>query len=663
MINQVLDQRYEVVEKLGESTFFAVYRARDRAAQRQVLLKQLQPAWQQDAALISGLQEGMAAAAALKHPNIAEFTGWLNTPNGPCLVTEYVRGMDLKERIRRLAPYNLAVAIDICCSLAEALVYAHTHRQVHGDVRPHNVIITAEGAVKLTDLGQMRGICQSRKAQIALLQRSAPYHAPELSTTEPGSAAGDIYALGATLYEMLTGSQLYNADTPEAIADLHINTPIPSPRLINQGVPRSVEGIVIKCLQKKPEQRYASAAELLTDLKSARDALRFGKSLSWSPMDLEKLPAETVARPTFVASPPPPREPAAVTRQSPMSPTNRLRAREQRVSSFITGAIGALTFLILAIVAGFYIVYRLNFVQPPAENLPSMVGMQVEQAQALASQKHIRLLLHGSYMNKPRDVIYQTDQDTSLPAHPGQYINAWYSKGPMYVQVPDLTGMTKEGARQALQHANLVLGKTTPEYSGTVPIDEVISQDVSSKKSVLHGTAVDLLISDGPQPDTAAANSPLNPADSSQNPPASNGSSSSTNTSNNTGSTGTQPAAGSGGATAPAPGSSGTAAPAAGDAGTSAASAAAHAATHTFNFPITLRPTANSGPGPWQVRITYTDSTGTHEVMNASQSDGDKVPVSFTYTGSSIRLRIYYNGSLAYDHRLSPQTMQQGGKP
>ena len=120
--------------------------------------------------------------------------------------------------------------------------------------------------------------------------------------TQPGTPSGDIYALGAVLYEMLTGTPLYSGDTLDAVADLHAFAPIPLPRVLNPGVPRSVEGIIVKCLQKRPDARYPSATDLLTDLKAVRDALRFGKPLSWSPVDVDKLANDVPARPVAAST-------------------------------------------------------------------------------------------------------------------------------------------------------------------------------------------------------------------------------------------------------------------------------------------------------------------------------------------------------------------------
>src|SRR5262249_53768078 len=144
----------------------------------------------------------------------------------PYAVVDYVRGINLKERIRRIAPFTLSVAVDFAVAIGEALHYAHTVGQTHGDLRPQNVVISPEGTLKVTDFGLQAAIARSPQAQQEILLRAAPYHAPELSTKQPGTVAGDLYALGAILYEMLTGTPLYAGDSIEAIADQHAFSPI-----------------------------------------------------------------------------------------------------------------------------------------------------------------------------------------------------------------------------------------------------------------------------------------------------------------------------------------------------------------------------------------------------------------------------------------------------
>ncbi|MDW8291179.1 MAG: serine/threonine-protein kinase, partial [Armatimonadota bacterium] len=221
MISRVLAGRYEPLEKLGEGSLFAAYRARDHETNALVTVKLLLPAFADDAALVKALRECFLAASALNHPRIARILQVTEHEGQLVLVTEFVRGINLKERIRRVAPFTLSVGVDIAIAVAEGLENAHRAGIVHGDLRPHNIIVSQEGLVKITDFGLMPALQASPLAQTVWLTRAAPYLPPEVSEGWQVTPAADVYALGVILFEMITGGVPFPADTPVAIALRH----------------------------------------------------------------------------------------------------------------------------------------------------------------------------------------------------------------------------------------------------------------------------------------------------------------------------------------------------------------------------------------------------------------------------------------------------------
>ena len=635
MINQWVNQRYEVVEKAGEGPLFTVYKAREKGSSRIVALKAVHPNYAAEGEFLGALKAGLEATANLNHPNITVFQEFGTTEDGqPYAVVEFVRGINLKERVRRIAPFTLSVAVDYACAVTEALHYAHAVGQVHGDLRPQNIIISPEGAVKVTDFGVQRAIAASPQAQQAVLRSSAPYHAPELSMKLPGSVGGDIYALGAIFYEMLTGTPVYSADSPEGLADQHAFAVIPSPRAINPGVPRAVEGIILKCLQKKPEQRYRTVAELLNDLKAVRDALRFGKSLSWTPLDAPATPESNPiapiktprTAPKAVPTPVPsqPLEPVvgvAASRQAVLMPSrNRLRAQDERVSLYIKIALGTVTAVILVCLIGLYAIYLSNWALPKPIPIPTLIGKDIDEVRQIVASKKIRLIEHSEYAAKPRNIIYRTDVEPGEPIRSSRPLNVWYSKGPEYVDVPNLVGMSRDAAEQKLIAVGLKVGKIAPQYDSKVPINNVISQDVTFKKRVFHDTVVDMVISDGPKPDENASGDPVPP----------DGDPSNTGTSPSNGTTST---------------------------GSSADSGAEANLSHTYDRSITL---LKDGHGARRVRVEYTDTQGDHPpVVDEMHNEGDVIPLKFDYFGKTIILRIYYDDKLVKELPFDPQSTRR----
>ncbi len=619
MINQLVNQRYDLVEKLGESPLFSVYKARDRTANRVVAVKVVQSSYRTNQKFMKQLLDSAAAAASLNQPNIARIFDSGEEDGYTYFATEYVRGINLKERIRRIAPFTVSVAIDFACAIGEALQYAHSMGVSHGDLRPQNIIVSPEGALKVTDFGIQQALSASEQAQQEILERSAPYHAPELSTRSAGSVTGDIYALGVILYEMLTGTTPFTGESVEAIADQHAFTKIPSLKLLNQGVPRSVEGIVLKCLQKRAEDRYRTASELLTDLKAVRDALRFGKPLSWSPIDLDAEEQGTVPNTAGIRNPaaaapriPQPVAEVAASSTLAMPSRNRLRAQNERVSIYLRAALVFVTCVIFAALIGFAWVWSSMWSQPASISIPMFEGKPIEEVRHLTEGMKVRLIEHAEYSDKPKDIVYKSDPRGGGQTRQNHVINVWFSKGPAYVNVPDVANMSKEEAIQKLKDTGLTVGQILTEANNSVPSNHVIRQDVSSRKRVFHDTPVGIIVSDGPK-----IGDLVNPDMASQP-------------------NGTDPSKLPGASAQPDPSNL----------------SEADQQPHTFERNINI---PRDTLGRRKVRIEYKDSMGTPvSVIDEERSEGDKIPVSFTYYGKMITLTIYYDDKPQWSKTFDP---------
>jgi serine/threonine-protein kinase len=197
----------------------------------------------------------------------------------------------------------LTAATDCAVALAEALEYAHSRGIAHGDVRPQNVLIGPEGQVKLSGFGVAEAQNTVLYQDPGLLARVVSYVAPDAAASSRPTASADLYGLGVILFEMLTGDLPFKGDNPLQIALKHAQDPVPSPRSINLGIPRALDGVVQKALGKRPEDRYLNAVDMLTDLREVRDSLRYGKSLAWSPQDRAAVPVPAAARPEITVMP------------------------------------------------------------------------------------------------------------------------------------------------------------------------------------------------------------------------------------------------------------------------------------------------------------------------------------------------------------------------
>lgn len=608
MINRLIDARFEALERVGDGVLFHVFKARDKNTSRIVAIKIPFPQFAHDAAFVQALRDAMAPVTRLAHPNIARLEEMGDDEGTPFLVNEFVRGINLKERIRRIAPFTLSVAVDFAIAIGEALQHAHSQGFVHGDLRSHNIIVSPEGAVKVTDFGVAPVLAASPDALAANAGRSVSYQAPEAVAGHPASVGADIYALGAVLFEMLTGGLPYPGDTPDAIALRQKNDPVPSPKSANPGVPKSVEGITMKALMKRPEDRYRSGAEMLTDLKLVRDALRFGKPLSWSPLE------PIGAAPTATQAPRPapfvPINPASTRPAAEPGPAGVARmfvsTSDDRISPYLKAALYAVTFVLIAAAIGFTAFWMATFAKPPEQKFPELKGMKVADARRAADQANVRLLVHEGYNeNVSLGVIYQVDQQAAgRSIRPGRSINIWVSKGSKLVYVPDLTNLTKDEAERKIKDAGLTLGAVNREYNPKVPFDSIISQNPRSRKRVDRDLAVNLSISDGPKPDdsSAAANTP-EPDTSAGNP-------------FNAPSTGTN-----------------------GPADMSSTDAARADEAHPVNLTKRI---PRDKLGSRRVRIEYDDARGNHKPIDEPHDEGETVTLHVDSYGPKITVRVYY---------------------
>lgn len=638
MINQLLGQRYEILEKVGEGPLFTTFKARDNAMNRVVAVKTLSSRFADEPNLIQALRPALTETVALNHTGLTRFYEYREDKEANYYVSEFVRGIDLKERIRRIAPFTLSLAVDFGCSMAEALQYAHSSGQVHGDLRPQNIIISPEGVLKISGFGVQKAVSKSTSAQLALLEFSAPYHAPEVSTTSAGTASGDLYAVGAILYEMLTGTTVYAGAQPDEQADSHAFSPIPTAHTINPAVPRSVDAILTRCLQKRPEDRYSSMTDLLSDLKSVRDSLRFGKPISVPVNDVNRAPVNPSAVGAVVTgtyqsgagtrSDRPNRAPNTETSSNVGYEKNRLRAQDERVSVYIKVAIATVTSLIVVCCLVGYGIYLSHWIVPPPVTVPPIVGQSIDDVRKMAAEKKIKLIEHAEYNDNPRGIVYQTDQDKDSKLRAMHAVNIWYSRGPEYVNVPNVVNLSREDAEQKLKDAGLKVGRVTPEYNDKTPENIVISQDVTSKKRVFHDTVVSLAVSNGPNPDTHPAGTEANPKDP--------------NTTRSDTDAGT---ADTGNQNEPRPGDNTNNA----DGATSD--------SHTFSRYISIN---RDGRGRRRVRVEYLDGTGSHPpVIDEGHDEGDKILIKFDYTGTTITLRVYYDDVLKSNWNLNPEATKR----
>jgi serine/threonine-protein kinase len=254
-----------------------VYRAHDRLLDRPVALKILFPELSVDRAFVERFRREAQAAANLSHPNIVPVFDWGEDSGTYFIVMEFIDGRALSSILRGAGPMHPDRAAEIAADVAIALAYAHRHGVIHRDVKPGNVLITEDGIVKVTDFGIARAInTEESLTQTGAVMGTATYFSPEQAEGMGVDSRSDIYSLGVVLFEMVTGRPPFLGDTPVAVASKHVRENPPTPREINPAVPPDLEAIILKCLAKQPEYRYATGDDLRVDLLRFREGRAVG---------------------------------------------------------------------------------------------------------------------------------------------------------------------------------------------------------------------------------------------------------------------------------------------------------------------------------------------------------------------------------------------------
>src|SRR5215217_8585115 len=283
LINMLFDGRYRVVRKLGSGGMADVYLAEDEELGRRVAIKILNERHANDEQFVERFRREAKNAAGLSHPNIVSIYDRGEAEGTYYIAMEYLDGRSLKELILSRGPAPPRIAIEYVRQILAALRFAHRHGVVHRDIKPHNIMVDAEGRLTVTDFGIARAeqAGSSQMTEAGSIIGTAQYLSPEQARGAPVDQTSDLYSVGIVLYELLTGTVPFNGDTPVEIAMKHLSQTPQPPSAKRHDVPPDLDKVVLRALAKDPADRYRSAEEMDADLD------RVGRGLGVAPETAE----------------------------------------------------------------------------------------------------------------------------------------------------------------------------------------------------------------------------------------------------------------------------------------------------------------------------------------------------------------------------------------
>jgi beta-lactam-binding protein with PASTA domain len=490
LLNTLFDGRYRIQRKLGTGGMANVYLAEDEVLGRRVAIKILNDRHAGDDQFVERFRREAKNAASLSHPNIVSIYDRGEAEGTYYIAMEYLDGRSLKELIVARGPAPVHIAIDYARQILAALRFAHRHGIVHRDIKPHNVLVDAEGRLKVTDFGIARA-GTSQMTETGSIIGTAQYLSPEQAKGAPVDQTSDLYSVGVVLYELLTGVVPFSGDTPVEIAMKHLSSAPEPPSARRSEIPHELDLVVLRALAKDPSDRYQSAEEMDDDLA------RVARGASVSPATEEAA--------TAIISRPPPTAVTEITSRTretvPYAPPAAYYDYEEpRRRAFWPWFI-ALLFVAAAVVGGYFLYDQIQDQLSGSKTVA--VGDYRDLREILAVQKirdaGLRVQVVRQFEKDVEEtyVIKQDPQPGERIAK-GNYVTIFSSLGPPRVTVPSVVGLQLDAALGELQDAKLK-GRSR-QVDSDKPEGQVVSQSPTAGASVEEGSRVVVNVSKGPQP-------------------------------------------------------------------------------------------------------------------------------------------------------------------
>ena len=461
-IGQIIKERYEITQLLGEGGMSFVYKAIDKQLQRAVAIKTLKPVYVEQEKFVERFKREAQTAANLNHPNIVQIFDW-GIGDEPFFVMEYIEGSTLTSIISKKKTLSISDILFIGAQVSSGLQAAHSQGLVHRDIKPGNIMITPEGKVKVTDFGIVS--LQNEESDITKtgsILGTASYISPEQAQGKPVSKESDLYSLGTVLYELITGRPPFEGETPIATATKHITDKPEKLSVYRQNIPKGVENAILKLLHKYPKDRFKNAEDLRALLLQQKNQL-----------------------------------------QSIQTQENLVGLTNPKVKYRFTLPVLAIS---LSIVIGTIWTLTSIFDGLPVDGetqiiieIPDLTGSS--QTEALNDLQNLGFKVgieNSAHPNVPEGSVIRTQPLANTPTGPDTLVTIIVSVGPEAYPIPYVIDLETDRAIYVIEESGFIIGQKIEVNDDSVPIGFIISQNPIAGKKMGPGSSVDLVISAGP---------------------------------------------------------------------------------------------------------------------------------------------------------------------
>ena len=530
-LGTMLSGRYEVLKRVGSGGMADIYMAKAHKLNRNVAVKVLKSEYVEDEKFLKKFETEAQAVARLSHPNIVNIYDVGIEDGINYIVMELAEGITLKEYIRKKGYLSPKETVEISTQIASAISHAHKNHIIHRDIKPQNILVSDTGIIKVTDFGIAKATSSNTVTSTATAMGSVHYISPEQAKGRFCDEKSDIYSLGITMYEMVTGHVPFDHENGVTIALMHLQNEITPPSQIRDGIPDSLEKIILKCTMKKPEERYQTADDLIADLRLVFEDTS-GGYVGVVPA-IDDSPTIMIDQNELTQRINTPKKDQKIQQEEPLKDEeqNAYLDEDDEEESGMNSKIEKLVIVLAAVVGAIILISIIVFVvkssgvfksgksttttsigttaesndtESKKYTVDNYIGMSLSAAREKIDGK-FKIKVEEEYSaDYAKDLVIRQDPESDTELEEGKTLTLVVSKGTRTedkVSVPEVVGKMESSAKSELEAAGLKVSVKT-KYSTDVAKGKVISQSPGSGNQVTKNSTVVITVSQGEKPET-----------------------------------------------------------------------------------------------------------------------------------------------------------------